>query len=89
MRYLDRDGETQEMACEGLLATCVQHEIDHLDGILFIDHISALKRNMILRKLLKARKEQERDEADGKPAAKLEAKESAAAEQSGQPARIA
>ena len=57
VRYLDRDGETKEMACEGLLATCVQHEIDHLDGILFIDHISALKRNMILRKLLKARKE--------------------------------
>ena len=58
------------MTCEGLLATCVQHEIDHLDGILFIDHISALKRNMILRKLLKARKEKERDEAEGKPADK-------------------
>ena len=73
VRYLDRDGAQQEMACEGLLATCVQHEIDHLDGILFIDHISALKRNMILRKLLKARKEKERDEAEGKPAAHLEA----------------
>src|SRR5882672_10802857 len=73
VRYLDRDGVQQEMACEGLLATCVQHEIDHLDGILFIDHISALKRNMILRKLLKARKEKERDEAEGKPAAELEA----------------
>ena len=79
VRYLDRDGETQEMACEGLLATCVQHEIDHLDGILFIDHISALKRNMILRKLLKARKEAERDEVDGKPASKPKKKESAAA----------
>ena len=64
VRYLDRDGKKQELACEGLLATCVQHEIDHLDGILFIDHISALKRNMILRKLLKARKEKEREEAD-------------------------
>ena len=64
VRYLDRDGNRQELACEGLLATCVQHEIDHLDGILFIDHISALKRNMILRKLLKARKEKEREEAD-------------------------
>lgn len=64
VRYLDRDGQRQELACEGLLATCVQHEIDHLDGILFIDHISALKRNMILRKLLKARKEKERDAAD-------------------------
>ena len=70
VRYLDRDGKTQELACEGLLATCVQHEIDHLDGILFIDHISSLKRNMILRKLLKARKEKERDEAEGKVSGK-------------------
>jgi peptide deformylase len=68
VRYLDRDGKQQDLACDGLLATCVQHEIDHLDGILFIDHISALKRNMILRKLLKARKEQERDAAAGRPA---------------------
>jgi peptide deformylase len=68
VRYLDREGKTQELAAEGLLATCLQHEIDHLDGILFIDHISALKRNMILRKLLKARKEKERDAAEGKPA---------------------
>ena len=80
VRYLDREGETREMACEGLLATCVQHEIDHLDGILFIDHISSLKRNMILRKLLKARKEAERDEAEGKPAKpKTKKKESAGA----------
>ena len=77
VRYLDRDGATREMACEGLLATCVQHEIDHLDGILFIDHISSLKRNMILRKLLKARKEQERDEAEGKPADKAKAEATA------------
>ena len=69
VRYLDRDGESREMACEGLLATCVQHEIDHLDGVLFIYHISSLKRNMILRKLLKTRKEKERDEAEGKPPA--------------------
>lgn len=71
VRYLDRDNKVQELAAEGLLATCLQHEIDHLDGILFIDHISALKRNMILRKLLKARKEKERDEAEGKPIAKV------------------
>ncbi len=77
VRYLDRDGQRQELACEGLLATCVQHEIDHLDGILFIDHISALKRNMILRKLLKTRKEKEREEAEGKSSQK--AKEPAAA----------
>jgi|EP01034_Spumella_vulgaris_P006601 peptide deformylase len=74
VRYLDRDGKQQDLACDGLLATCVQHEIDHLDGVLFIDHISALKRNMILRKLLKARKEQERDAAEGRPA-KAHAKE--------------
>jgi peptide deformylase len=68
VRYLDRDGKRRDMICEGLLATCIQHEIDHLDGILFVDHISALKRNMILRKLLKARKEKEREEAEGKTA---------------------
>jgi len=79
VRYLDRDGKRQEMACEGLLSTCVQHEIDHLDGILFVDHISALKRNMILRKLLKARKEKERDEAEGKPAEPKKDKETAPA----------
>ena len=79
VRYLDRDGKQQEMACEGLLSTCVQHEIDHLDGILFVDHISALKRNMILRKLLKTRKEKERDEAEGKPAEPKKDKETAPA----------
>ena len=79
VRYLDRDGVQKNLACEGLLATCVQHEIDHLDGILFVDHISALKRNMILRKLLKARKEKERDEAEGKPEARDKDKEPAAA----------
>lgn len=56
VRYLDRDNEIREMDAEGLLATCIQHEIDHLDGILFVDHVSALKRNMILRKLTKAKK---------------------------------
>ena len=56
LRYLDRQNEVRELAAEGLLATCIQHEIDHLDGILFVDHLSALKRNMILRKLLKAKK---------------------------------
>ena len=54
--YLDVDGKQQTLRAEGLLATCVQHEMDHLDGILFLDHISALKRNMILRKLLKLKK---------------------------------
>ena len=54
--YLDRDGEMRKIDAEGLLATCIQHEMDHLDGILFVDHISALRRNMILRRLLKAKR---------------------------------
>ncbi len=56
VRYLDRDNEIRELTAEGLMATCIQHEMDHLDGILFVDHVSALKRNMILRKLMKAKK---------------------------------
>jgi len=56
VRYLDHENGSRELAADGLLATCVQHEMDHLDGILFVDHISALKRNMILRKLLKAKR---------------------------------
>ncbi len=55
--YLDVDGNKQELHADSLLATCIQHEIDHLDGILFVDHLSALKRNMILRKLLKQKKQ--------------------------------
>jgi peptide deformylase len=55
-RYMNLGGETVEQDAEGLMATCVQHEIDHLDGILFIDHISRLKRDMVLKKLAKARK---------------------------------
>jgi len=63
VRYLDRDGKKQEMACEGLLATCVQHEIDHLDGILFIDRISRLKRSLYVQKRKKAlRRESEEGE---------------------------
>src|SRR5689334_18326840 len=56
VRYLDESNKTVEMEAEGLLATCIQHEMDHLDGVLFIDHLTALKRNIILRKLLKAKK---------------------------------
>ena len=56
VKYLDQDNKQLEIAAEGLLATCLQHEIDHLDGVLFIDHLTSLKRNMILRKLLKAKK---------------------------------
>lgn len=61
VRYLDQDNEIRTIQAEGLLATCIQHEMDHLDGILFIDRISALKRNIILRKLVKARKEAEKE----------------------------
>ena len=56
LRYLDRDNKRSELAAEGLLAICLQHEIDHLAGITFVDHLSALKRNMILRKLRKAKR---------------------------------
>jgi len=57
VRYLDRDNVQQELKADGLLATCVQHEIDHLKGTLFIDYLSSLKRNMILRKLKKSKSE--------------------------------
>jgi peptide deformylase len=53
VRYDDEAGAKQEIEAEDLLAACLQHEIDHLDGVLFVDHLSALKRNMILRKLAK------------------------------------
>jgi len=56
VRYRDYDNALIEIDAQGLLATCLQHEMDHLDGVLFVDHISALKRNIILRKLVKARK---------------------------------
>lgn len=56
VRWLDRDGKTQEADMDGLLATCMQHEIDHLNGVLFIDHISRLKRDMLIKKLNKLRK---------------------------------
>jgi peptide deformylase len=53
VRHLDLDGVKREIQAEGLMAACLQHEIDHLDGVLFVDHLSALKRNMILRRLAK------------------------------------
>lgn len=56
VRYLDETGAERELEAEGLLATCVQHEMDHLDGVIFVDHLSALKRKMILRKLAKQKK---------------------------------
>ena len=56
IRYIDYNNAPQEIEAEGLLSTCIQHEIDHLDGRLFVDHISMLKRNMILRKMAKLKK---------------------------------
>ena len=56
VKFLDRDGKPQEMEADGLLATCLQHEIDHINGVLFIDHISKLKRDMVLKKFKKAAK---------------------------------
>ena len=56
IRYLDRQGHPRELEADGLLARCIQHEIDHLNGILFVDHLSSLKRNMILRRMVKLRK---------------------------------
>lgn len=53
VRYVDLDGSKREIEADGLLSACLQHEIDHLDGVLFVDHLSALKRNMIMRRLAK------------------------------------
>jgi peptide deformylase len=65
VRYLDRDGKLQEVAANGILAVCLQHEIDHLDGTLFIDHLSKLKRDMVIKKFAKQAK------VNGKPPASL------------------
>ena len=59
-RWQDLDGKVHEEEIDGLLAVCLQHEMDHLNGVLFIDHLSRLKRDMILKKLAKQRKEQEK-----------------------------
>jgi peptide deformylase len=56
VKYLDLDGKENEIDANGLLATCLQHEIDHLNGVLFIDHISRLKRSRIVKKFSKAAK---------------------------------
>lgn len=61
--YIDRDGKQQELTADGILAVCIQHEIDHLDGTLFIDHLSRLKREMVIKKFTKQAR------LNGKPAA--------------------
>jgi peptide deformylase len=56
VKYLDREGQPQEVEANGLFATCLQHEIDHLNGVLFIDHLSKLKRDRVVKKFTKAAK---------------------------------
>ncbi len=60
MRWLGLNGKTHEQEFDGLAATCAQHELDHLNGVLFIDHLSAIKRQMITRKMVKLKREQAR-----------------------------
>ena len=60
INYLDYNGKQQELKAEGLLATCIQHEIDHLEGVLFIDYLSKLKKSFIVKKLSKQKKSLER-----------------------------
>ncbi len=57
INYIDYNGKQKNLKADGLLATCIQHEIDHLDGVLFIDYLSKLKKDMILKKLIKHKKE--------------------------------
>ena len=64
VKYLDLDGKQHEIEADGLLATCLQHEIDHLNGVLFIDHISKLKRDRVIKKFTKAAKQSAKDAAD-------------------------
>lgn len=59
VRYRDLDGAGREIEADGLLAACLQHEIDHLDGVLFVDHLSSLKRNIILRRLAKEKRQKD------------------------------
>ena len=56
VKYIDETNNERELEAQGLLATCIQHEMDHLEGVLFVDHLTLLKRNMIIRKLQKTKK---------------------------------
>ena len=60
IKYVDYNGKENELTAKGLLSTCIQHEVDHLNGILFIDYLSKLKKDMIIKKLVKHKKEIER-----------------------------
>ena len=63
VRFLDRDGRATEIEAEGILAVCIQHEIDHLNGVLFIDHISRLKRSRVVKRFEKAARDREDERA--------------------------
>ena len=60
LRWLDREGHAQEGEFDGLMSVCIQHEVDHLNGVLFIDYLSRLKRDMIVKKVVKARRDREK-----------------------------
>ena len=60
IKYIDYNGKEKDLKADGLLATCIQHEVDHLNGILFIDYLSKLKKDMIIKKLVKQKKGIER-----------------------------
>jgi peptide deformylase len=62
VKYLDLDGKSHEIEAKGLLATCLQHEIDHINGVLFIDHLSRLKRSLVIKKFAKAAKSEKKSE---------------------------
>ena len=66
VRYRDLEGAAREIEGDDLLAACLQHEIDHLDGVLFVDHLSALKRNMIMRRLAKEQRQLQKKESPWK-----------------------
>jgi peptide deformylase len=61
VRFIDYHGKPQELEADGLLATCIQHEVDHLDGVLFIDYLSKLKRDLVVKKFAKIAREKERN----------------------------
>lgn len=61
IKFIDYDGKEQEIEADGLLATCLQHEMDHLNGVLFVDHLSTLKKDMVMRKLKKFTRENAQD----------------------------
>jgi len=66
VKYMDLDGKSHEITAKGLLATCLQHEIDHTNGVLFIDHLSKLKRDRVVKKFTKAAKNEAKGEASKK-----------------------